>query len=547
MKQAPQVDAIVIGAGFSGLYLIRKLRDELGLNVKVFERGTGVGGTWFWNRYPGARCDVESVFYSYSFDEQLQQDWVWTERYPAQEEILRYINHVADRFDLRRSIEFETTVVSCEYDEDKNLWTAETDTGDRTSAPYLISAVGCLSVPLTPEFPGLESFGGHVYHTGAWPTEGADVTGLRVGVIGTGSSGIQVIPELARQAAELTVFQRTATFTVPARNRPLTDDERTQTKSIYADIREAARYSGTGHLLDQPIGSGQEVDRTMAKIELERRWWRGGITVPATFNDTTVNLDSNEFISEFVREKIRSIVTDPEVARLLEPHDYAIGTKRIVLDAGYYDTYNRENVTLVSTRANPIEHFTPTGIVVGGVEHPLDVIVLATGYDAMTGALNRIRIQGRDGVLLREKWAAGPTTYLGVATHSFPNFFTVTGPGSPSVLSNMIASIEQHVEWIAAYVDHLRSNGIRCTEPSANAEQNWVEHVNTLANATLLPKAASWYMGANVPGKPRVFMPYLGGVGTYRRICDEVAANNYMGFVHDSAETTVLPALIRTT
>ncbi|MDF2443979.1 MAG: hypothetical protein JWR01_2182, partial [Subtercola sp.] len=497
------VDAIVIGAGFSGLYLIRKLRDELGLTVKVFERGTDVGGTWFWNRYPGARCDVESVFYSYSFDEQLQQDWTWSERYPAQKEILRYINHVADRFDLRRSIAFETTVVSCDFDEETSLWTVQTDTGERTTAPFLISAVGCLSVPLTPHFPGLDTFEGSIHHTGAWPVEGVDLTGQGVGVIGTGSSGIQVIPELARQAERLTVFQRTATFTVPARNRPLTDEERSQTKSLYADIREAARHSGTGHLLDQPIGSGQEVDRTMARIELERRWWRGGITVPAVFNDTTVNLDSNEFISEFVREKIRSIVTDPEVAGLLEPHDYAIGTKRIVLDAGYYDTYNRENVSLVSTRANPIERFSSAGVVAGGVEYPFDVIVLATGYDAMTGALNRIRIRGRDGVLLSDKWAAGPTTYLGLSTHGFPNFFMVTGPGSPSVLSNMVVSIEQHVEWISAYIEHLRSAGVTSAEPSAEAEQHWVAHVNELANRTLLPKAASWYMGANVPGKPR--------------------------------------------
>lgn len=531
-------DALIIGAGFAGMYLVRKLRDELGLNVRVFERGSGVGGTWFWNRYPGARCDVESVFYSYSFDAQLQEDWDWSERYPAQDEILRYANHVADRFRIREAIEFETGVTTAVFDDTTDEWTIETDRGTSATAPFLITAVGCLSVPLTPSFPGLEDFEGELFHTGEWPTEKVDFSGKRVGVIGTGSSGIQIIPEIARQAAHLTVFQRTATFTVPARNRPLTEEERMQTKQLYPDIRQAARYSGTGHLLEQPIGSGREADRTQARVELERRWWRGGITVPATFNDTTVNLDSNEFISEFVREKIRSIVHDPAVARLLEPHDYPIGTKRIVLDAGYYDTFNRENVTLVSVRENPLERITAGGVIVGGIEHPLDALVLATGYDAMTGALRKIDIRGTGGVRLADKWAEGPKTYLGLAVHGFPNLFVVTGPGSPSVLSNMIVSIEQHVAWIGGYVAHLRETGIRRTEASIDAEQNWVEHVNELARRTLLPQAASWYMGANVPGKPRVFMPYLGGVGTYRRICDEVAGNDYMGFVHDSGQAT---------
>lgn len=538
MAENKRYDALIIGAGFAGMHLVHKLRDELGLNVRVFERGTGVGGTWFWNRYPGARCDVESVFYSYSFDEELQQDWDWSERYPAQEEILRYANHVADRFHLREAIEFETSVTEAVFDDTTDTWTITTDRGTSATAPFLISAVGCLSVPLTPSFPGLDDFEGDLHHTGSWPTEHVDFSGKRVGVIGTGSSGIQIIPEIAKQAAHLTVFQRTATFTVPARNRPLTEDERTQTKSLYPDIRQAARYSGTGHLLEQPIGSGREADRTQARVELERRWWRGGITVPTTFNDTTVNLDSNEFISEFVREKIRSIVKDPAVARLLEPHDYPIGTKRIVLDAGYYDTFNRENVTLVGVRDQPIERITARGVVVGGIEHELDALVLATGYDAMTGALRKIDIRGLNGEKLVDKWAEGPKTYLGLATHGFPNLLTVTGPGSPSVLSNMVISIEQHVEWIGDYIAYLRGEGIQRTEASAEAEQNWVEHVNELANRTLLPKAASWYMGANVPGKPRVFMPYLGGVGKYRRICDEVADNGYMGFVHDSSDPT---------
>ncbi len=536
MEETKRYDALIIGAGFAGMYLVHKLRDQLGLNVRAFERGDDVGGTWFWNRYPGARCDVESVFYSYSFDDGLQQDWDWTERYPAQEEILRYANYVADRFHLRDAIEFGTTVTEAVFDEISNLWTITTDQGATATAPYLISAVGCLSVPLKPFFPGLEDFKGRVYHTGEWPTEPVDFAGRRVGVIGTGSSGIQIVPEIAAQASHLTVFQRTATFTVPARNRPLTDAERSQTKALYPDIRQAARYSGTGHLLDQPIGSGQEADRTIARVELERRWWRGGITVPTTFNDTTVNLDSNAFISEFVREKIRSIVKDPAVARRLEPHDYPIGTKRIVLDAGYYDTFNRKNVTLVSIREQPFERITAHGVVAGGIEYELDDLVLATGYDAMTGALRKIEIRGVGGQRLADKWAEGPKTYLGLAMHGFPNLFLVTGPGSPSVLSNMIVSIEQHVEWIADYIAHLRRAGIHRAEASADAEQNWVDHVNDLANQTLLPKAASWYMGANVPGKPRVFMPYLGGVGKYRRICDEVADNGYMGFVHDSNE-----------
>ena len=530
----PTYDVVVIGAGFAGIYLVHKLRDELGLDVKVFERGAGVGGTWYWNRYPGARCDFESDFYSYSFNDEIQQEWNWTERYAPQPEILRYANFVADKLDVRRNIELNTTVTRAVFDEDTDTWTVSTDTGASARARYLISATGILSMPATPKFEGMESFKGEMYHTGDWPHEGVDFTGKRVGVIGTGSSGIQSIPLIAEEADQVTVFQRTATFTVPAANRPITENERKATKRSYAQLRAQARRSQTGVLLDQPVGAYGQVEERIVRGELERRWRGTGFGTTSVLSDNLRSIEANNYTSQFVRDKINEIVDDPAVAKLLEPHDYPIGTKRLALDTNYYATYNRENVKLVSVRDTPIERFTPAGIVVDGTEYEFDAIVLATGFDAATGALDRIQFEGTDGRTLTDAWAEGAKSYLGLAVEGFPNFFTVTGPGCPAILTNVIASIEHHVEWIADYITHMRAEGITRAEATPEAQEAWVAHVAELAAMTLYPTAASWYMGANVPGKPRVFLAYVGGLHNYRDRCDQLAADGYQGFTHSS-------------
>jgi cyclohexanone monooxygenase len=534
-RESAHHDVLIIGAGFAGMYAIHRLRDRMGLDVHVIERGDGVGGTWYWNRYPGARCDVESLFYSYSFDDALQREWRWSERYPAQPEILAYANHVADRFDLRRSIRFSTSVTSAEFDELADTWTITTDTGSRITARYLVTAVGCLSSWQIPDLPGLDTFAGDVHHTGNWPHEGVDFTGKRVAVVGTGSSGIQSIPVIAAQAEHLTVFQRTAHYSMPARNRPLTDVEQQDTKAQYDTLRSLARISRAGLVTDAPIGTAQDTDPTIAHLELERRWWRGGTGIAGVFTDTVTSLEANDVVARFVRDKVRTLVDDPATAALLEPRDYPIGTRRMVIDTDYYATYNRPNVELVSVRDDPIEKITPAGIVVAGIEREFDVIVFATGFDAMTGSLNRIAIRGTGGRTLSDEWAEGPKTYLGVGVSGFPNMFMVTGPGSPSVLSNMIVSIEQHVDWIADYIGHLDAEGIARTDVTPDAQAIWVAHVNELVEGTLLTvPASSWYMGANIPGKPRVYMPYVGGVGTYRQHCAEIARTGYPGFVHSA-------------
>jgi cation diffusion facilitator CzcD-associated flavoprotein CzcO len=530
----PTYDAIVIGAGFAGIYLVHKLRDELGLSVKAFERGAGVGGTWYWNRYPGARCDFESDYYSYSFNDEIQQEWDWTERYAPQPEILRYANYVADKLDVRGNIELNTTVTRAVFDEASDTWTVSTDTGVSARARYLISATGILSVPSTPKFADMDSFKGEIYHTGDWPHEGVDFTGKRVGVIGTGSSAIQSIPLMAEQADQLTVFQRTATFTVPAANRPITENERKATKRSYKQLREQARRAGTGVLVDQPVGAFGEVEERIVRGELERRWRGTGFGTTSVLSDNLRSIEANNYTSQFVRDKINEIVDDPAVAKLLEPHDYPIGTKRLALDTNYYDTYNRENVKLVSVRDTPIERFSPAGIVVGDTEYEFDAIVLATGFDAATGALERIQFEGVDGRTLTDAWAEGAKSYLGLAVEGFPNFFTVTGPGCPAILTNVIASIEHHVEWIADYITYMRAEGITRFEATPDAQAEWVKHVADMAAMTLYPTAASWYMGANVPGKPRVFLAYIGGLHNYRDRCDQLAADGYVGFAHAS-------------
>jgi cyclohexanone monooxygenase len=523
------VDAVVVGAGLAGMYALHRLR-QLGLSARVFETGGDVGGTWYWNRYPGARCDVESMEYSYSFSDELQQEWCWTERYAGQAEILRYVNHVAERFDLRRDIQFNTRVVSAHFDEAATRWQITTEQGERVSARYCIMAVGCLSTAQVPAIPGLERFQGRWYHTGRWPHEAVDFSGQRVGVIGTGSSGIQSIPVIARQAAHLFVFQRTPNFAFPARNVPLDPEDVCRIKASYAELRQAERTSRAGYMIDRGEQPALSVSPAEREREYARRWERGGFGYTSAYNDLLTDAAANETAASYVRDRIREIVRDPAVAELLLPRDHPIGTKRLPLDSGYYETYNRENVTLVDIRSSPIEAITPTGLRTSSAEYALDSIVFATGFDAMTGPLFGIDIRGRGGCALREKWAAGPRAYLGIASHGFPNLFMITGPGSPSVLSNMIVSIEQHVDWTMDCLTHLRDRGFKRIEPELTAEDDWVEHVNEIAHTTLYPQANSWYMGANIPGKPRIFMPYVGGVGTYRQICDDIAADGYRGF-----------------
>ena len=528
-EHMPDAHAVIVGAGFAGLYMLHRLR-QLGLSARLFEAGDGVGGTWYWNRYPGARCDVESMDYSYSFSDELQQEWKWSERYASQPEILTYINHVADRFDLRRDVQLSTRVTAATFDEAARRWMITTDRGDRVSARFCIMATGCLSTAQVPAFPGLDSFRGKTYHTGRWPHEGVDFTGQRVGVIGTGSSAIQSIPIIAAQAAHLFVFQRTPNFSVPARNAPLDPDYERQVKARYADFRRQARESRVGFVVERSEASALAVSPGERRREYERRWSRGGLGFTATYMDLLLDKDANDTAAEFCREKIRAAVRDPEVAELLAPKDYPVGTKRMCVDTGYYETFNRDNVTLVDVRRTAIEAITPDGLRTREAAYRLDSIVCATGFDAMTGALLSIDIRGRGGRTLTEAWAEGPRTYLGLAVAGFPNLFAITGPGSPSVLSNMIVSIEQHVDWIADCIDRMRAQEHETIEATDGAQEAWVAHVNEIGHATLYPRANSWYMGANIPGKPRVFMPYIGGVGAYRQFCDGVAAKGYEGF-----------------
>jgi cyclohexanone monooxygenase len=529
-RQQQSFDAVVVGAGFAGLYTLYRLR-KLGFSVRVFETGKGVGGTWYWNRYPGARCDVESLDYSYSFSEELQQEWRWTERYSAQPEILKYVNHVADRFDLRKDIQLETRVTSAVFDDATHRWTVETDRGDGVTARFCIMATGCLSTTQEPKFKGLERFPGPWYHTGRWPHEGVDFTGKRVAIIGTGSSAIQSIPIIAKQAAHLYVFQRTPNYSMPAHNAPLDPELERRVKASYAEFRRQARESRVGFVIDRSEDSALVVAPDERSREYERRWNRGGLGFSAAYNDLLTSKEANDTAAEFFRAKIRSIVRDPSVADTLAPRDYPLGTKRLCVDTDYYATFNRDNVTLIDLRKSPIEEITEAGVRTRDAEYAVDSLVFAIGFDAMTGALLAIDIRGRAGQSLRQAWEAGPRTYLGIAVAGFPNLFTITGPGSPSVLSNMIVSIEQHVDWIADCMTYMREHGQATIEARLDAQDAWVTHVNEVGHMTLYPQANSWYMGANVPGKPRVFMPYIGGVGVYRQKCDEVAAKDYEGFV----------------
>ena len=523
-------DVVVVGAGFAGLYMLYRLR-ELGLRVQLFEAGGNVGGTWFWNRYPGARCDVESMEYSYSFSEELQQEWNWTERYATQPEILSYINHVADRFNLRRHIKFNTRVQSAVFDETKSLWSIQAD-GTSMKASFCVMATGCLSAAKAPEIEGHDRFEGETYHTGLWPDTEFNFTGKRVGVIGTGSSGVQLIPEVAQQSKELYVFQRTPTFSLPAGNRPLNSAEVSDIKRSYIDLRKRARISPTGVAsYPVPTQSALEASPDEREIAYDLRWRIGGTAYTRTYKDIMLNAQANQTAADFARQKIKARVRDPEVAEALTPKDVMIGTKRLCLDTEYFETYNKPHVKLIDIKNTPITEITSKGIRTIQTEYVLDVLIFATGFDAMTGSLLKVDIRTSSGLSLAKKWKEGPKTYLGLMTAGFPNLFMITGPGSPSVLSNMVVSIEQHVEWISDCIASMRLNGRLQIQATSSAEDDWVHHVNELSNGTLFPLGNSWYLGANVPGKPRVFMPYVGGVGRYREICTDVASFDYKGFV----------------
>ena len=529
----PDFDAVVIGAGFAGLGMLRKLREEHGMSVQVYETGDGVGGTWYWNRYPGARCDSESYMYCFSFSKEMLQDWNWSGKYPEQPEILSYLNHVADRFDLRRNIQFNTRVTSARFLEDASLWEVETDQGDRVTSQFLITGIGCISSGNVPDIKGLDSFQGEQYHTGRWPHEEVDFAGKRVAVIGTGSSGIQSIPVIARQAEHLTVFQRTPQYTIPARHGTIDRKFLEETvKPNYDDLMERARWSTAGFPMDRDERSALEISAAERLEIYEASWAEGGTRFLSTsFKDVSTDRRANDTMAEFIRKKIREMVQDPETAEKLMPTDHPFGSKRPLIDTDYFETYNRENVELVDIRHSPIQEITPRGIRTDDHEFEFDMIVFATGFDAMTGTFFKMDIRGRDGLLLKEKWSEGPKTYLGLQTAGFPNMFMITGPGSPSVLSNMPVSIEQHIDWIADLLQHMRGHDIKSVEAEADAEKAWVVHVNEVAEPTMFMQADSWYLGANIPGKPRVFMPYAGGVGTYRKKCNEVADNGYEGFI----------------
>jgi cyclohexanone monooxygenase len=523
-------DLLIVGAGFAGLYMLHKAR-RMGLDAVVLEAAPSVGGTWYHNRYPGARVDIQSLEYSYSFDEALQQQWRWSERYAAQPELLRYANHVADRFGLRDGIRLSTRLASARFDEVACRWQVQAEGGERWSARFLVMASGPLSSPNLPDFAGLKDFAGPVFHTADWPHEPVDFSGQHVAVVGTGSSAVQAIPLIARQARQLTVFQRTAAYAAPAHNAALDAEFEARIKADYAGFRARNRgmHGGFGSLLPPNPVSALAASPQQREAAFEQRWQIGGFAILGAFNDLLLSQEANALAAQFVRDKIGATVRDARTAQVLSP-THPIGCKRLCVDSGYYDTFNRANVQLVDIGQAPIERITRKGLRSGGAEFRFDALVLATGFDAMTGAMLRLDLRGRGGLRIQDKWHAGPLNYLGLGIAGFPNLFNIAGPGSTSAFTNVIVAIEQHVDWIAECIAHLDAKGLRSIEATPQAEAAWTEHVNAAARRTVFPSCNSWYLGANIPGKPRMFMPLAGGFPQYAERCAQVARDGYAGF-----------------
>jgi cation diffusion facilitator CzcD-associated flavoprotein CzcO len=535
---ARQVEVVVVGAGFGGMNMLWKLRG-LGLQTVVLERGSDVGGTWYWNRYPGCRCDVPSMEYSVPWDPELDQQWDWTERYSSQPEILKYAQHLADRHDLRRDIVFGTTVTRISRDDHEGTWLVETEGGERYDAQYVITAAGCLSTPNLPDIPGIRSFKGDMHHTGAWPHEPVSFAGKRVGVIGTGSTGVQAATAIAAEAGHLYVFQRTAQYSLPALNRPLTEDEKAAMKARYPEHREWQRSSFAAQQIDPPAAMRAFDDAKERRLEVyEKAWNAGRQDLVGCYADIGLDPEVNAEVAEFVRQKIRTVVEDPKIADKLCPSANPFGTRRIIMDTGYFEIYNQDNVSLVDIKEDPIAEVTETGIrTQSGAFYELDVMVIATGYDAVTGPLLHMNISGTGGVKLADVWKDGPRTYLGLMVKGFPNLFTITGPTSPTVHANVIFAIDQHVDWIADCLAYMRRTGVRAIEPTEAAQDEWLVHVAEVGSRGLRAKDTNnWYLGQNIPGKPQAFMTYSGGLNNYRARCDAVAQDGYRGFVLDRAE-----------
>lgn len=526
-----QVDAVIVGAGFSGLYALYRLR-ALGFTTRTFDAADGVGGTWYWNRYPGARCDSESHYYCYSFSEEIRNEWIWSCRYPAQPEILSYLNFVADKLDLKKHIDFGTRIVAGNYDEGSHSWLIETDAGETVQAKYLVTGVGNTSTPARPDIPGLDGFTGEIYHTALWPQDGVDFSGKRVGLVGTGSSGIQCTPLIAEQAEHLTVFQRTASYSVPARNFELTEEMRRKQLETYDDWRQLVLASPIGMSFPVPTKSVMDDTPEQRKAKLDELWEVGGFRFMFTgYNDVIVNKDSNDVFVEYISAKIRETVKDPAKADVLCQFNHPAATKRPPLDTNYYEAFNRDNVGVVNIRANPVREATTDGLTLtDGTHYTLDAIVFATGFDTVTGTLLKMNLSGKGGQSLADKWQDGPRAYLGLCSQGFPNLFMITGPGTPGTLTNFPGCIEQNVDWIAGAMTHMRDTGATEIEASAEAETEWVESIIAAADQTLYPTVDSWYMNSNLPGKPRVFTAYLGGMPSYTAACDDVARNDYKGF-----------------
>jgi cyclohexanone monooxygenase len=530
--EVQKFDMVIVGAGFAGLYQLYQARKK-GLRARVLEAGDGVGGTWFWNRYPGARCDVESLDYSFSFSPELEQEWSWSERYAPQEEILHYINHVADRFNLRTDIELNARVHSAFFDAQSASWNIRAGNDQSFNATYLVMATGALSMPQQPDLRALDRFKGQWYHSAQWPKEGVNFKGKRVALIGTGSSGVQMVPVIAQEACQLTVFQRTANFSVPAHNVAFTEKALRAAKSRYPERRAMGREAVTGQFLNGNTKTAAEMTPEEQSAELEYRWKGagGGFRMLRNFADQMSNPETNKMVADFVKSKIRQIVQDPLKAEILCPNDdLPFGGKRLSVDSHYYETFNRDNVDLVDLKTQPLVEATENGLRTSARDFEFDIIVFATGFDALTGALMAIDIRGEGGISLRDKWKDGPVAYIGLGIAGFPNMFTITGPGSPSVLSNVVHSIETHVDWIMRFLEQVRSKGIRQFQPTTQAEESWVQFCADEANKTLYPRANSWYMGANIEGKPRVFLAFVSGVPVYRRFIEKVEADGYTGF-----------------